>query len=246
MSVVIRSLAVLAPLWLGAAACSVLLDPEKYDDVARCRYDADCPASEDPRYALVCTVSEKYAKPDFPKICAPVPALSCAPDDYAGGSTLRIGLRDAEDRPQHYLDRCDETGPVQGCSPEDGECFEGLARDPASGRCDDANPDTPPAVSPQPSVAGQDVLDQFCRSAFCNPHFTCDRGTDTCVVCTLGLGIGQGGCGDLYPGGKRSPIYLDDDAIFDACPGADGVFEDVAIGEFDDAGQPLPPERADD
>jgi hypothetical protein len=51
-------------------------------------------------------------------------------------------------------------------------------------------------------------------------------------VCTLGAPIGRGGCGDLYPGGERSPVYLDDEEMDAACGGPDGDPQDAALGDF--------------
>ena len=235
-----RAVAALAALAaLTAAGCSVLLDPERFDDVVRCHYDDDCPASDDPRYAWVCTVADGHPDRSFPKVCAPSPVQSCAPSDYAGGSTIRGRVGDAREHPEQYVDRCDELGAVHGCPPDDDGCTAGLVAHPVSGRCDDDDPSTPPALMPQPSVEAQDVLDQFCRSVFCNPEFVCNRQTERCTSCVLGDPLGRGGCGDLYPDGKRSTIYVPDEDIFDACGGPDGDPEDALIGEFEGG----PPQR---
>src|SRR5688572_28311436 len=223
---------------LGVPACSIAFDPERYDDVPRCTWDDDCPAPADPRYEHVCTVDESYEDPSFPKICSPRAAVSCDPDDYAYESTFMQRSREAKVRRDRYAAACPELGGVQGCPPGDTGCDPGLVMHPASGRCDDEDEDTPPAIGPEEVVSGQDVLDQFCRSVYCDQSFVCHVGTRTCMPCVLGNGLGNGGCGDLYPGGQRSSVYLDPAQMDAACQGPEGDPEDAAIGPFEDIADP--------
>lgn len=217
---------------VGVLGCTAILDPERIDDLERCDFDDDCSAPDDVRYSNICTVAGEDSDPDFPKFCSPRPSVSCDPDEYDYDSTFRTRAREATGHDELYEDRCEELGPVQGCDPDAEGCASSLSPHEVSGRCDDDDDETPPALSPQPSVAVQDVYDQFCRSVYCDVRFVCDTRTLVCTPCELGRPIGRGGCGDLYPGGERSPVYLDDDAMQAACAGPHGDPQDAAIGEF--------------
>lgn len=206
---------------LASGGCSLVLDPERYDDLPRCRYDDDCPPADDPRYSLVCTVAEEYEDQelDFPRICAPRPSVSCNPREYDFYSAFATRYREATSLNERYGDLCTDLPGVQGCIPRDAGCEPGLSSHQASGRCDDDDPDTPPAIAVEPLVAGQDVLDQFCRSVYCNIRFACETDDFRCVPCELGEPLGSGGCGDLYFAGERSTVYQTIDELEDECVG---------------------------
>ena len=227
----VRSVAAAVAIAAIATACTLVLDPERLDDVYRCEFDYDCPSTEDPRYELQCLVSEEYAAdPDFPKICSPRPAVSCDPNKYDYRSDIRTRWRDAMSIEGRYAEACMDPVAVRGCMPNVEGCAPGLTPHPESGRCDDEDPTTPPAISPLPVVAAQDVLDQFCRSIFCDQQFVCDKRDYECVPCTLGDSLGRGGCGDLYLQGERSNVYKSQEALADECRGADmDDFDDVAL-----------------
>jgi len=55
--------------------------------------------------------------------------------------------------------------------------------------------------------AGQDVLDQFCRSFFCDDSFVCDSTDFTCVKCDPEEPFGEGGCGTVVVAGEPSCVY---------------------------------------
>lgn len=226
-----------------AAGCSIAFDPERYDDVPRCRYDDDCPVPDDARFGNICTVSEEHEDPDFSRICSPRPSASCDPDDYAYDSAFRSRVRQAFAQRERYLSPCVQMPGAAGCVPPGAGCMPGLSVNPASGRCDDEDPATPPAVAPEEVVALQDVLDQFCRSVYCGTEWACHTGTGTCVPCELGKSLGRGGCGDLYPHGERSPVYLGESEMQAACPdgegGPVGDFADVPLGELEPPSGPL-------
>ena len=227
---------------LGLSACSVVFDPERYDDIDRCRYDDDCPATPDPRFANICTVSEEYQGEDeevdlsFPRICSPRPSVSCDPDAYAYDSPFRTRAREANGRLERYDTLCGPLGGVQGCPPHpETGCDEGLSPHPLSGRCDDDDEATPPAVAPESSVLLQDVLDQFCRSVYCDSRFTCHVRDHVCQPCEVGQPISRGGCGDLFPDGVRSPVYQTAAELTDDCMGRDGDPEQAHLGPLEDA-----------
>jgi len=191
-----------------ACGCSVLLDPERLDDVLRCDFDDDCPEPDDMRYALVCRVSDEHPiEPDFPKICSPEPAVLCQPERHEFHSEFRTRWREATGIAGRYDDPCKGPIGVWGCPPGNEGCVEGLSPHPVTGRCDDDDESTQLAIAPQPFVAGQDVLDQFCRSIFCDETYVCNRRGDKCQPCIMGDGLGYGGCGELYPEGHSSSVY---------------------------------------
>lgn len=234
-------LSVIAVLGL-ASACSVVFDPERYDEIDRCRYDDDCPATPDPRFENICTVSDEYRREDeevelpFPRICSPRPSVSCDPDEYGYDSSFRTRAREAVSRRERYDTSCGPLGGVQGCPPDpELGCDEGLRPHPLSGRCDDEDDATPPAIAPEPSVLMQDVLDQFCRSVYCDVRFTCHVRDHTCEPCELGQPLGRGGCGDLYPDGVRSSVYQTAAQLEGSCQGRDGDLGDADLGPIEDA-----------
>jgi hypothetical protein len=242
---------VVVVLGAGVAACSVVFDPERYDDVERCRYDDDCPDVEDPRYEYICTVSEEYqadgedADLSFPRICSPRASVSCDPNAYAYDSQFRARTREATSGRIRYETVCSDLGGVQGCPPDpEHGCEAPLRVHPLSGRCDDEDESTPPAIAPEPSVAFQDVVDQFCRSVYCDIAYTCHVRDHVCEPCVLGEPLGRGGCGDLYPMGRRSGVYQSSAALIDTCRGADADPELAFIGPLEESLETPPADEA--
>jgi hypothetical protein len=216
-------------LSLLAAGCSLMLDPQRLDDVPRCDFDVDCPEAPDPRFEFICTTTDEESS--APKICSPRPSVSCAPDDYDYHSEFRVRHREAGEVQDRYVNRCNDLGGVQGCPPKDGQCEPGLSVHARTGRCDDSDDATPVALAPEEDlVRQQDVLDQFCRSMYCSDEFVCDKADYVCVRCEFGTSLGRGGCGDLYIDGERSSIYLSDAQMQDACEGEDMTVENARLG----------------
>ncbi len=213
---------------LGLAGCTAILDPERLDDVFRCEFDGQCPVHADPRFANVCTTADEAI--DAPKVCVPEPDVSCDPYETDEDSEFVALYRAVSTDEARYTAICGDLGPVQGCEPVLGACNPGLKVHPQSGRCDDDDPSTPPALAPVPSVKGQDVLDQFCRSTFCSQQFVCDTREHKCVPCKLGEPLGRGGCGDLYIAGQRSSVYLSVDELEDSCMGPEADERNIAFG----------------
>ena len=221
-----RSIALALAAGLVGTGCALVLDPDRIDGVYRCEWDDDCPVPADPRFELVCRVSEEHGStPDFPKVCAPQPYVSCDPAEYDYYSEFRTRFRDAMGVTDRYAEKCMDAVSVAGCPPLDGGCAEGLVKSAESGRCDDTDDATPHAISPVPQVAGQDVLDQYCRSIFCDQAYVCDKEDYLCVPCTLGESLGSGGCGDLYIDGQRSTVYETPEELTAGC--IDGDFQSV-------------------
>ncbi len=218
-------------VWMGSS-CSLILDPERHDDVDRCDFDDDCPIAPDPRDEQYCTVAATYQDQDidFSRICATRPAVSCDPREYPFASVIASRYREATRQVDRYAEHCTGQSGIQGCVPNEASCTEGLAPHPISRRCDDADPQTPPAVAAEPQVAGQDVLDQFCRAVYCNVDFACRARDFKCVPCQLGDSIGSGGCGDLYIAGQRSGAYQSSDELIRDCAGPQVDLPSVQIG----------------
>lgn len=210
---------------LGAASasalgCTAVLDPERIDGLARCEYDRDCPASDDDRWSQTCVETEGEGG----KVCAPAfTPLSCDPYDYDPKSRFRTRYEEANAVDGRYEYNCQNLGGVKGCEPDREEgCKDGLVVDSRSGRCDDEDPLTPPALAPETFLGGQDVRDQFCRAFFCDETFVCntrhgENREDVCVPCTFGEPIGFGGCGELHMDGERSHFYQDQDELERNC-----------------------------
>ncbi|MCH9685699.1 MAG: hypothetical protein K0V04_29980 [Deltaproteobacteria bacterium] len=206
---------------IATAGCTLILDPQRRDDIIRCDFDDDCPAMEDPRYELFCTVSEEYQDQDldFSRICAPRTAVSCDPREYAFDSVIAVRYREATGQVNRYAEHCTTQPGTQGCVAGDGACEQGLSPHEVSQRCDDLDLQTPPAVAAEPQVSGQDVLDQFCRAVYCDIQFACRARDFRCVPCKLGNGLGAGGCGDLYFDGERSSAYQSASELESECEG---------------------------
>jgi hypothetical protein len=171
---------------------------------------------------------------DAERVCVAVfNPLSCFAFHYPPDSRFRLLYEAATAHGgERYKSVCHLTPGVQGCppDPEDG-CMDGLEVYDRTGKCDDDDPDTPPALEPRPSANGQDVQDQFCSSFFCDIDFVCDnRGEATCVRCELGRNIGVGGCGDLYFEGEPSPVYEDVEALEANCLAPDSSPDEVNLG----------------
>jgi hypothetical protein len=225
---VIRRLELALLAVVGLAGCTAILDPERIDNVFRCEFDGQCPLHPDPRFTHVCTTADETL--DASKICAPEPDVSCDPHDYDRDTefvALYYAVTGDDDR---YESHCAELGGVQGCPPSIEGCEAGLRRNAKSGRCDDDDPATMPALAAVPEVSGQDVLDQFCRSTFCSQHYVCDTREHRCVPCTIGDSLGRGGCGDLYIEGQRSSVYLSEAELEDECMGSEADERNIAFG----------------
>ena len=215
---------------LGLAGCTAILDPERLDNVYRCDFDGECPVHADPRFANVCTTADESL--DAPKVCVPEPDVSCDPYEVDEDSEFVALFHALSADAGRYADACGDLGPVRGCPAVLGACNPGLTEHPQSGRCDDDDPSTPPALAPAPSVAGQDVLDQFCRSTFCTQDFVCDTREHKCVPCQMGEALGRSGCGDLYIAGQRSSVYLSADELEDSCMGPDADPRNITFGSL--------------
>ena len=204
------------------ASCTAILAPR--DDVQRCGNSQDCDQPEDKRFINSCKFgdnSDNLDSTEVDKVCVPEfrTDISCAPDSYGpvGGEdhplTAAFAVHGVSSR---YISGCTDNPGQAGC-PE--PCASGLSVN-IHGVCDDGS--FPPAVRADPGneeLVGQDVLDQFCRSIFCDDSFVCDRsgGQSICAPCSSEQPYGDGGCGDIYISGQRSCIYQTPGALENMC-----------------------------
>jgi hypothetical protein len=208
------------------SACSAFFVPDVNDDgVSRCNTTEDCESPEDNRHIAQCVYGE--AQPEnSEKVCSSAfKQLNCNPQAYGGDHPLVTVYEEVTSNQVKaaYGACADEFRGMQGCAPLNGVCNDGLEL--IEGVCDD--PDALyPALNPSQvggvDIAGQDVIDQFCRFYFCDDSFVCDTsGTKwLCKPCDPNEEYGTGGCGSLYLDGAPSTIYTDPTA--GNCEGAIG------------------------
>jgi hypothetical protein len=224
----LRAALVVPALGLGLA-CTAILNPR--DEVQRCGSPSDCSASGDNRYDVVCVFPEgsNLDSTEVDKICvAELRQPSCDPESYQGNPEhpLIVALAQAESSTR-YLCEPDQLG-LQGCPTRmDNTCNDGLSRN-ANGVCDVPGGDAV-NISLIMDLEAQDVLDQFCRSFFCDEEFVCDRDSGSvCVPCDPEKPFGKGGCGTVYTAGTPSCIYVDAE---DECDAPDSSTDEPNFGE---------------
>lgn len=223
------------------SACSAFFVPDENDDgVARCNTGDDCEDPDDNRYAAQCVFGEGQPE-NSDKVCsATFRDLSCHPKAQSGEGQLEDLYNDVIS-PQvkvFYTSCSDENDGKRGCEPGATGCNDGLEL--IDGICDD--PDALyPAINPSQvgltDIAGQDVLDQLCRSYFCDESFVCDDtgSKPLCRPCDPSEPYGEGGCGTLYIQGAPSPVYTHIDENGGNCNG------EIDLGEVEFGTAPTAP-----
>lgn len=221
--------------------CNFIFNPDG-DGVIRCDNADDCDAPlqaalSDARGQSACGAAGG-AGSDFNqsvdnKVCSIVDRedISCNPEVLIGSSGPIGKALEAVDKNADSYDACtsDRFGTI-GCPPASGTCMQGKPRQYTSVSGVDAAgadlqgterticaPDGADAVEPNGALEGWDVLDQHCRSYFCDESFVCARGKGSadykCRRCDPELPYGAGGCGTMYIYGAASTVYVDA-----ACP----------------------------
>ncbi len=218
-----RTLALLA---LGVAvpstvSCTAIFAPR--DDVQRCGSGDDCEATGDARYVSQCVFDEDNLDLDTSqtmKICVAAfnGQIGCDPvaqnNDPVGMTYENLTGSGTFYSPMGMT--CADLGGVMGCPPLPGEqCLNGLEQN-EDGICSDGS-GTVYSTTVNSEFAGQDVLDQHCRSFFCDESFVCDQESFKCVPCDPDGEFGRGGCGELYIGGEKSCVYQDAAALAASC-----------------------------
>jgi hypothetical protein len=225
----------LASLGVFGVSCTAILAPR--DDVQRCGTAEDCDPTGDNRYVPVCKFDDDHLDLDpkeVDKICVAdfKSSVNCTPGSYTKPEhPFATAFNELGDFGRYATCTAEQLG-SRGCLPMGSSCSEGLAVNDV-GLCDDNNPDTPKAVLvDNEELVGQDVLDQFCRSFFCDDRFVCDTTNDNsyvCVPCDADDPYGEGGCGQVWIAGARSCVYdveceddpdvTDETVVFGACGG---------------------------
>jgi len=217
------------------SACTAILVPDQGDDnVERCNNSDECSKIADNRYVAQCVHGEGQPE-SSPKVCASdFEIVRCGGMAQGGDHVLSKTYNEAQAVQALYGQCSMENRGKRGCRPRaGGECDPGLSVSQFSDICDD--PDDPiPAISPTDvgniAIAGQDVMDQFCRWYFCDETFVCDNtgAQPTCRRCSGKdpTNYPNGACGEIYLQGERSSFYTDlDDANCNGDrPSAEAVF----------------------
>lgn len=215
-------------------ACTLIVNPR--DDVQRCGSSDDCEATGDQRYIAECRfdAGSTVDSTEVDKICvAAYKPAGCNPDSFVGQNgedhPLVARIEEAE-RSMRYVCAEESLG-LRGCPPSPGVgCGEGLAVNDF-GLCDSDDGLSPAFASTSIEAdVPQDVLDQFCKSFYCEDDFVCDTETFSCVRCDPDEMPGQGGCGTVFVQGQPSCEYLLGDALEDQCAAEDASLSDPDFG----------------
>ena len=230
------------------SACTAILVPDRgADGVQRCNTGEDCDATGDERYVAQCVFGADQPE-NSDKVCVAGfrEDVSCNPTGYPADSRFVDVYNDATSNQGKaaYVNCTMENQGKRGCRPNAGACESGLEEN-AEGFCDDPGAALP-AVNPSQVedldlVAGQDVLDQFCRSFFCDENFVCDTSKFTCTPCTEVDPFGEGGCGQIYLQGALSTVYTTIDEGASSCGDDqpdDIAKDDAAFGDPNEAPMP--------
>jgi hypothetical protein len=215
-------------------ACTAIFKPR--DNVQRCGTSDDCDATGDERHVAACRFDPEHTGLDstkIDKICvAEFKVVSCRAEDWPS--------QDAEDHPfQAKVDECDgidlactaDKLGTEFCERADGGACEGNLEPNDTGLCVD--PDSDEVAVSDPDFREQAVMDQFCKSFFCEDDWVCDTSSDraTCVRCDPEAEFGKGGCGLLYANGVPAPVYVLGDDLQDECGGDKADENDPLFGE---------------
>jgi len=238
--------ALLAAALVLVGGCNFILNPENSDDVVRCANPTDC--EEDPafsdiladnRFDPVCSgaggVGTDISETATDLVCSvKFTDVGCDPSAKSAGHPLFDTYENAINQAMVYIACTSEEFGLPGCPPSGTTCTNGAAPEMVSGQfiCPDPSslyPAYPPNVLALQDIRGQDVLDQFRQSYFCDESFVCDRssGNPRCKICDPGKPVGEGGCGVLYLQGARSSVYLDDTS--DSCATANAGDPSAAV-----------------
>ncbi|HEY8375078.1 MAG TPA: hypothetical protein VIK91_01260 [Nannocystis sp.] len=231
--------------------CNFILNPEG-DGVLRCDNADECdvPLAEylaDGRGQSRCDNAGggpgSFTQGQDNKVCSVVDKedVSCNPEAYPEGTPLhdKYVKAAASDVAALIYAECDDGS--EGCKPAGGACQAGLvkrtyktlyasssSKDPEVQEVTICAKEGSDAVGPNLGIRGLDVLDQHCRSYFCDEDFVCNLGNPSgarCIRCDPNKPYGQGGCGTMYLRGARSSVYVDAE-----CP-AKADAENTAIGD---------------
>lgn len=228
----LRTAGVLVLALASGLACTAIFKPR--DNVQRCGTSDDCESTGDNRYVPQCRFDPENMDLDstkVDKICvADFAVIGCRPEDWDNGS--------GEHQFTEKVDECDglvlecdaDRLGTEYCGPPPGEaCDAGL--EAINGICLDDGSDE--MIVSDAEFREQAVLDQFCKSYFCDEEFVCDASdmNATCVRCDPDLPFGEGGCGLLYANGAPAPVYVLGDDLEEQCDAGNADPDDMLFGD---------------
>lgn len=225
--------------------CNFILNPDG-DGILRCDNPDDCDvpladALADDRGQSRCGAAGGggggFTESQDNKVCSVVDKedVSCNPSTFMGNDQIPVAkaYNEAIAQTGVYTTCIPEDFGKVGCAPSGTTCEAGLeVRTYQSLSGDADNPEvseqkvcTPKgvaAVTANSALKGFDVLDQHCRSYFCDDAFVCNRGSGTssgwrCTRCDPEKAYGNGGCGTMYLQGAASTVYTSGDALGTGC-----------------------------
>lgn len=230
-----RALLVVAAAGLLSAGCNFILNPANSDEVTRCKNATECEQNDkfagilaNERTDAACkapaTGSGSFTSAKNNLVCSIVDkaSVSCDAEAFAEDAPLRVKYEEAKAQGSVYLCPANLKG-VTGCPSLNGNCDDPKAKPNDFDICDDGS-GVFPFAEPTADLLAQDVLDQHCRSYFCDDNFVCNA-NKKCVRCRdidkdETDQIGDGACVDFALQGKLSSIYrdngCDDDSVSDA------------------------------
>jgi hypothetical protein len=221
----------------AGTGCNFILNPERYDDVIRCKNTSECEgesyffdALNTERVDASCAAPGSggggFTSSKTNQVCSVVDkaSVSCDPAVFMKGPFYDAWERANTNKAAYVPCSGDKLGTF-GCAPTfNGTCANGLEVNDY-GVCDDGS--GLPLFPASDELFGQDVKDQHCRSYFCDDAFVCNGRTNKCIRCdpskdTVG-DLGQGACGDLALQGVRSTVYQSKGDLESMCPDASDV-----------------------
>lgn len=224
-----------ASVVLASAGCNFIFNPDG-DGVLRCDNADDCDAPlfdalSDQRGQSACgggQGSSNFNQTQTGKVCSVVDRedVSCDPNAAKGKFLEALtAAQTVADGGTYKACLSGQKGTL-GCPPlSSGTCTQGTPRSYTSlvGEADTPSIDqrmicapdgVTDAVEPNDALARWDVLDQHCRSYFCDESFVCAKGKGAaafrCMRCDPDKAYGDGGCGTMVIQGAVSSVYTAD------------------------------------
>jgi signal transduction histidine kinase len=218
-----------------SSGCNFIFNPAKSDSVIRCKNATECEDEAifkstiaENRTEAVCRAPDQggsFVSSKNNLVCSLVDkaSVSCDAEKFAEGTTLRDAYDEAVAQNLVNDKACplDKKGTI-GCPSLNGNCDSG--EENVFGICDDGSgmyPLAQPVVdeAAKLNMLAQDVLDQHCRSYFCDDQFVCNKKRQ-CVRCDdspEAEDLGDGACADIALNGKVSTVYRNDNPDNASC-----------------------------
>ncbi len=250
-----------ASVALSSLGCNFIFNPDG-DGVFRCDNADDCDAPlydalADQRGQSACGGGQggsDFNQTQTGKVCSVVDKEDVSCDPNAAGGNFAAAVMASMAVSDTYKACLSSQKGTLGCPPlSSGTCMQGTPRtytsltgDPAAPTIEERMICAPDgvqnAVEPNNALAGWDVLDQHCRSYFCDDEFVCAKGKGAsafqCVRCDPKKAYGDGGCGTMVIQGAQSTVYT--------AELGGGVCEETADGAKTDFGPVVQPPSCTD